>query len=655
MAESATVLCLQCRETNAEGRSTCKRCGTPLPVTSGPTGAVHPARSSEGFRRGQIFASRYVVQDVIGRGGMGCIYKAHDNTLKEIVALKTLLPELVRDQLIVERFFNEARIARSLSHPNIVRVHDISAAENVVFISMEFLKGKSLRDILESLTPGQRVGIKTILRIFDELCAALEYAHRFTVHRDIKPENVMIASDGHVKLMDFGISKLMDHTNLTQASMVMGTPQYMSPEQLRNTSKVDGRADIYSVGVMLYEVITGNIPTGVPKPVSEISQSVPPALDPIIAKCVDPDPSKRYQTASELRGALDEVRKLVEAGSDLIQRTARPPAKPERAWARPALLAGSIAVILALAGFGLYGAERERQEKLAHAATAASQPREIALAPSEASAAVLQWQRLVETAARRAKAVAAEPANANESERMLELIAVGEDLAEITADEKRENPERAIQKLREGLPYFLAVAARPAGMTFIPAGSVDAPTPSGSVTSVELGAFFIDTAPVTVGQFARFSREAPWRAMPAGGAQDAPISAVTFYDAQAFAANHEPQRALPTVAQWLRAARYKQESGAIVPWGQPLEEEDAPAEPFRVIDGLLEWTRTTQSGGVPDFRSYLFVAGGDCSGEDGCTFAWNAAQFESQRSSIGFRCVFELPDDLASLERLFAQ
>jgi formylglycine-generating enzyme required for sulfatase activity len=238
---------------------------------------------------------------------------------------------------------------------------------------------------------------------------------------------------------------------------------------------------------------------------------------------------------------------------------------------------------------------------------------------------------------------------------MLELIAVGEDLAEVSSDEARNNPQRAVQKLREGLPYFLAVAARPAGMTFVPAGTVEAPSPNGAVTTVDVGAFFIDREPVSVGDFAQFSREAHWRTAPARIAnQDALVSAVTFYDAQAFAANHEPRRALPAIAQWLRAAHYLQESGAVVPWGEPLD-DDAPAEPFRVANGMREWTRTPQSAGVPDFRAALLVASGDCTGEGGCTFAWNAVQFESQRNDVGFRCVYELPDDLASLERLFAR
>ena len=185
------------------------------------------------FRRGQVVNGRFTVLDLIGRGGMGRIYKVHDNVLGEDMALKTLLPQFLRDKMVVERFFNEARIARRLAHPNIVRVHDIGSAGKGMYISMEYVQGDSLRGMLEKMQPGQRIPLGEVLRIIDELCVALEYAHQYTIHRDIKPENIMLENGRRVKLMDFGISKLMDNTRMTGVSVVMGTPYYMSPEQLR--------------------------------------------------------------------------------------------------------------------------------------------------------------------------------------------------------------------------------------------------------------------------------------------------------------------------------------------------------------------------------------------------------------------------------------
>ena len=249
MAEAQTK-CPKCGAAYPSGHQMCVRCGTRLPGATGSTGAGEGSGKAAGsiFHRGQVVANRYTVIDMIGRGGMGCIYKVRDNTLDEDVALKTLLPKFTNDRHVVDRFFNEARIARQLSHPNIIRVHDIGMAGTVVYISMEYVQGRSLREWLDSIPPGQRMPVSYALRLMIQLSAALEFAHKFTVHRDLKPENVMITSEGKVKLMDFGISKLKSSVQLTSAQMVMGTPKYMSPEQLKDSSSVDHRSDIYALG-----------------------------------------------------------------------------------------------------------------------------------------------------------------------------------------------------------------------------------------------------------------------------------------------------------------------------------------------------------------------------------------------------------------------
>jgi len=222
-------------------------------------------------------------------------------------------------------------------------------------------------DMLEKLPPGERMPVEQALAILADLCTALSYAHAYTIHRDIKPENVMLDGDGQVKLMDFGISKLKAEPGMTRASMVMGTPFYMAPEQLRGSREADARSDIYSVGVMLYEVLTGVMPTGVPKPVSEMLRDVPPLLDDLIVRCVDADPDKRYQSADELRQAIEEVRALVRANTAEPrapgQQTARGPGALRRASG--VLAAG----VLLLAGLGGAFALEQWQPALAPAAS----------------------------------------------------------------------------------------------------------------------------------------------------------------------------------------------------------------------------------------------------------------------------------------------
>jgi len=320
--------CPYCGATVEEGAAVCAACNTPLPSHSTPTRLARPGEAP--LEAGRVLGNRYEVRTCIGQGGMGFIYRVWDRVLNEDVVLKTLRPSLANDPEIVERFFNEARVARKLTHDNIIRVHDIGSTEGVVYISMEFLEGVTLRDYLKSLPPPGRLPLLDALMITHDLCRALEYAHQITVHRDIKPENIMLTREGHVKLMDFGISKLVNSPQVTQAAAVMGTPFYMSPEQLRDSHDVDGRADIFSVGVILYEMLTGNRPTGIPKPASELAK-VPLLIDEIIAKCVDEDRDKRYTSARALRDAIKPIILALREGKDPFTLSTPKPAPPTEA------------------------------------------------------------------------------------------------------------------------------------------------------------------------------------------------------------------------------------------------------------------------------------------------------------------------------------
>lgn len=684
----AQVRCSRCQHINPEGRETCAKCQAALPKIEvqikSPKAQGGAVPQELTFRQHQLVAGRYTVQNIIGRGGMGCIYKVHDNTLNEDVALKTLLPQFARDKVVVERFFNEARIARQLSHQNIVRVHDIGTTDGVIYISMEYLRGKSLRAYMENLMPGQRLPLKSALKVFDELCGALEYAHQFTVHRDIKPENVMITQDGRVKLMDFGISKLMASTQLTQASMVMGTPFYMSPEQLRNSASVDARADIYSVGVMLYEVLTGNVPVGMAKPVSEIRPDLPPDLDPIVRKCIEQEPVSRFQSASELRDAIREVRATVDPDFD-PDAASKPYRTTPAAVQRNRLVGwGLVAALAVLMAFGLWQAEAQRRARAANAPAS----------PAGRGGA----SRVVSGSLREIGAII------DEVRAQTERIAVDNDLVAAMLKEGDRMWEQAedagdADAARQALELIAGPALAPEGMAFVPSGTIT--LREGTQEQIaEADGFFIDQNEVTVAEFRDFVAQTPEWTVAGRPVQQAlalpdpnfPITYVTYYDALAFAAAHGKD--LPTEAQWARAAYGAPGASPAYPWGDAAnadpdaEDPDAPSNlpgdadeypglapvqsfpttdvtAFGVYDmagNVTEWTRTpylplespSESIPEPTFGVAMVVRGGNYD-RDATLDTRDNCPYEGADHRIGFRCVKPFPTDLAAIRAAATQ
>jgi serine/threonine protein kinase len=268
--------------------------------------------------RGRLIQGRFEIVDEIGHGGMGVVYRARQISLDRIVALKMLSTELINDVEFRERFRQEARIIARLSHPNIIQVHDIYDIEGEdggFCIVMEYLDGHSLRDQLRALA---RFPVGRAVAIARQVLSGLAYAHeQGIVHRDVKPDNIMMLSGDRVKLMDFGIARLSESTIRTHTGVTMGTPQYMSPEQAAGRP-VDARSDIYSLGLVLYAMITGEPPfTGdspvmvalkhiqdVPRRPSETVPTIPPALDAVIMKALAKNPDDRHATAREFREAL---------------------------------------------------------------------------------------------------------------------------------------------------------------------------------------------------------------------------------------------------------------------------------------------------------------------------------------------------------------
>jgi serine/threonine-protein kinase len=269
---------------------------------------------------GQLLANRYEIRKVLGAGGMGMVYKALDKELGETVAVKTLRPEFMEaDPTALDRFRSEIRLARRISHRNVVRTHDIGEANGLYYITMEFVEGSSLKDLIVSRG---RLPAAAVVSIGKQLCRALEVAHEAgVIHRDIKPQNMVVEADGTVKVMDFGIARLQARSDgHTQAGMVVGTPEYMSPEQLRG-DELDGRSDLYSAGVVLYESLTGKLPLSADTPASLIGKvlteipaaprasvaGVSPILSSAIMRALEKDREKRPRTALEFLAILDSA------------------------------------------------------------------------------------------------------------------------------------------------------------------------------------------------------------------------------------------------------------------------------------------------------------------------------------------------------------
>ncbi len=291
-------------------------------------------------------AGRYQIVGELGRGSMGVVYQGFDPVIGRTVAIKTMLPEGVSPQEFQEykaRFQREAMAAGILAHPNIITVYDFGEDNGILYLAMEFLEGKSLEKIIQEQTV---LPIETILPIYDQVCGALDHAHRNKiVHRDIKPANIMILSNGLVKVTDFGIAKMMA-MGMTQAGQILGTPNYMSPEQVKGR-QIDGRSDIFSLGVILYELVTGEKPFGGqnittviykiinenPIPPRELDASIPAGLSFVISKALAKNVEERYQSCRELAEDLRNYKNLggspMVGGGTVILKAPRVAAEPE--------------------------------------------------------------------------------------------------------------------------------------------------------------------------------------------------------------------------------------------------------------------------------------------------------------------------------------
>jgi serine/threonine protein kinase len=246
------------------------------------------------------------VLELLGQGGMGAVYKARQKQLDRVVALKILPPQVSSDPAFAERFRREARSLGQLNHPNVVAVYDFGQRDGLYFFLMEYVDGVNLRDMIQ----GGHLNPQDALAIVPRICEALQYAHEEgIVHRDIKPENILVDKKGRVKIADFGLAKLLGKApaaTLTGAGQVMGTPHYMAPEQIERPLQVDHRADIYSLGVVFYEMLTGELPIGRFAPPSQKVQ-IDVRLDEVVLRALEKEPDRRFQQVSEVKTQVESI------------------------------------------------------------------------------------------------------------------------------------------------------------------------------------------------------------------------------------------------------------------------------------------------------------------------------------------------------------
>jgi len=315
-----SIQCPKCHHENPDDTIYCGKCTTPLKPPEDVEVTETIETPKEELTTGSTFAGRYQIIEELGKGGMGKVYKAHDTKIKEKIALKLIKPEIAKDKKTIERFNNELRVARRIRHKNVCQMFDLGEDKGTHFITMEFVDGQDLKKLIRQT--GQ-LAIGTTINIAKQVCDGLVEAHTLgVVHRDLKPSNIMIDSDGNARIMDFGIARSLKAKGITGAGVMIGTPEYMSPEQVEG-KEVDQRSDIYSLGVILYEMVTGGVPfegdtplsiavkhkTESPPDPKDLNAQIPNDLSHVILHCLEKEKEKRYQRAEDVLTGLENIEK----------------------------------------------------------------------------------------------------------------------------------------------------------------------------------------------------------------------------------------------------------------------------------------------------------------------------------------------------------
>ncbi|HKS67144.1 MAG TPA: serine/threonine-protein kinase, partial [Candidatus Acidoferrales bacterium] len=341
----STTECPHCGLENPPGAAVCTVCSTPLPFvnrtpgtipastsTPGPPSSVAPLSdetlpSTSGWsapaapiseaallgalQPGRVLGNRYEVLQLLGEGGMGAVYKARDREVDRLVALKIIRPDLASRPDILARFKQELILARQVTHKNVIRIFDLGEADGLKFITMDFIEGHDLKSILREKG---KFSSEEAVKVTTQICRALDAAHsEGVVHRDLKPQNIMVDANGRVTVMDFGIARSMETTGMTQTGSLVGTPEYMSPEQAKG-EEVDARSDIFTLGIIFYELLTGKTPfyadsayatllkrtqERARNPV-ELDPTIPHYISDVVMKCLETNREQRYSSALDI-------------------------------------------------------------------------------------------------------------------------------------------------------------------------------------------------------------------------------------------------------------------------------------------------------------------------------------------------------------------
>ncbi len=316
--------CQKCQHENPPDTIYCGKCATPLQSKDGvPLSQTHTLQiPTKVLLRGSTFANRYDVLEELGRGGMGRVYKVFDKRIKDEVALKLLRPDIADDPQVVERFSNELKFARKIVHKNVGRMYDLGEAEGVLYITMEFVPGEDLKAFIKRA--GQ-LSIGKTIAIVEQVCEGLVEAHRLgVVHRDLKPQNIMIDKSGNAHIMDFGIARSLSAEGITDVGVIIGTSEYMSPEQVGG-EEIDQRSDLYSLGIILYEMVSWRVPfqadsafavgmkhkSEKPLDPQTINPQIPDSLNRMIIRCLEKEKERRFQSAEEILSELKVIQESI--------------------------------------------------------------------------------------------------------------------------------------------------------------------------------------------------------------------------------------------------------------------------------------------------------------------------------------------------------